>query len=55
MRLKVTLIALAVSALPALAAAEGCGWQHMKDSANTCPTGSTLDAKTGTCVKLTTS
>lgn len=54
MRLKTTLAALALAALPAVAVAE-CSWQHMKESATTCPEGSVLDATTGACVKQTTS
>ena len=55
MRLKTTLAALALAALPAAALAEGCNWQHMKESATSCPEGSVLDAQTGSCVKQTTS
>ena len=51
MRLKITLAALALAAMPSLALAEGCNWQQMKESATSCPDGTALDAKTGSCVK----
>ncbi|MFD0981364.1 MULTISPECIES: hypothetical protein [Tropicimonas] len=54
MRLKTTLAALALAALPAVAVAE-CSWDHSNKSATTCPEGSVLDSTTGSCVKQTTS
>lgn len=50
MRLMTTIAALTLAALPVFAQAE-CGSQHIKDSATSCPTGTTLDATTGSCVK----
>lgn len=54
MRLKTTIAALALAAMPAVAIAE-CGWQHTKESAATCPEGTALNAETGVCEKQTTS
>lgn len=55
MRLKLTAAALLLTLLPAVAMAEGCGWNHMKDSASQCPDGHVYDSTAGACVKQTTS
>lgn len=55
MRFKTTIAALMLAAFPTLTIAEGCGWQHIEQSASPCPEGMVLDGTNGTCVKQTTS
>ncbi len=55
MNLKTPLAALALMLLPAMAIAEGCGFQHMNETASQCPDGHAYDKTSGACVKQTTS
>jgi hypothetical protein len=56
MRLKTTLAALVLAALPATSFAFGCSYDRTPTStAATCGEGQTYDATTGTCVPSATS
>ncbi|MEM9247299.1 MAG: hypothetical protein AAGB05_01240 [Pseudomonadota bacterium] len=56
MRLKTTLAALALAALPTVSFAMGCNWDHTPAStATVCGEGQTYDVTTGTCVTQATS
>ncbi|UWR21312.1 hypothetical protein [Sulfitobacter sp. S190] len=48
MKLKITLAAVLLTALPSLAAAAGCSYGKQ---AMSCAEGSIYDSETGTCVK----
>lgn len=54
-KLTLTLATIALLGLPSIAAAEGCNWQHMNETASQCTEGQVLDPATGTCVANTTS
>jgi hypothetical protein len=55
MYLRTALATLTLIAVPALASAEGCGWQHKNQSVSQCPAGQSYDMTTGSCVTLSTS
>lgn len=52
--MKITLIAIALTVLPALAHATGCQWDHSETAAS-CAQGMTWDAAQQKCVTATTS
>ena len=54
MKLKVTIAALALAALPSLSFAM-CSWEKHETTASQCGEGQTFDAATGTCVTAATS
>ena len=52
---KTLLVAGALFGAPGLALAEGCGYMKERQATMTCAPGTSLDAKTGTCVAEATS
>ncbi|CUX81305.1 MAG: hypothetical protein HLUCCA05_13090 [Roseibaca calidilacus] len=54
MKLKMTLAAFILGALPGMALAGGCGW-HKDVTANACAEGQVYDSDSGSCITPTTS
>ena len=50
MRTKTLLAAFILVVGPVTAMAEGCNWQHTKETANQCLVGQVIDPTTGDCV-----